>query len=475
MIRIFRHYIPRWSLLLLGLEAVAFAGAVYAGVAMRFFGGWVPEEYHAPAVLPRALLFMVVMVVSMTATGRYQRLMTDGLIGELLNVTLSFVIGLLAMSLIFYMLPDLFIGRGAFIYALGFALAAVLGVRWLFFRFLLDHAMLKRRVLVFGAGRLASLVTPQCNHVSSVHRPGDYVVVGYWPVTGGEVRVAPERLVQEEVSLAQFVRSQGVDEIILAVDDPAYPLPITELLDCKVSGIRILEIAGFIEQQERRINMAALRPDWWLFNSEGVYHGTLRDMEKRAFDLLLSLAMLLLCWPLMLLAVIAIRLDSPGPVFYRQQRVGFGGRVFLLTKFRSMRADAEGDGIARWSGRDDDRITRVGRVIRYTRIDELPQLFNVLKGEMSLVGPRPERPEFVSVLQERIPYFAERLRVKPGITGWAQICYGYGASEQDAVEKLKYDLYYVKNHTLFFDLLVLIQSVEVVMFGRGARGPLVTP
>ncbi|MBF0283299.1 MAG: TIGR03013 family PEP-CTERM/XrtA system glycosyltransferase [Magnetococcales bacterium] len=466
MIRIFRHYMPRWSLLLVVLEALSFIGAVYAGVGLRFLGQTIPGDMNEfTELLPRALTFMLVMVISMTATGRYQRLMEDGITGEALRVATSVILGLLAMAFVFYALPDLFLGRGALGYALLCAILAVILLRWFFFAFLLDQQALHRRILVFGAGeRAAMLLRPGA---AEIHEE----VVGFWPAPGEALAIPPERVIQSDIPLRDFIEERQINEIILASTPPAAPGIMAQLLDAKAHGIIVTDLAGFYERELCLIHMEAITPEWWVLYSEGLHANVLREVTKKIFDIGVSLLLLFALWPLMFLTALAIRLEDGGPVIFRQPRVGYGGRIFEVMKFRSMRRDAEGDGVPRWASENDARITRVGRFIRKARLDELPQLFNVLRGEMSLVGPRPERPEFVQMLSQRIPYYSERLRVKPGVTGWAQISYGYGASENDACEKLKYDLYYVKNHGLFLDLMVLVQSLEVVLFGGDAPGP----
>jgi sugar transferase (PEP-CTERM system associated) len=246
--------------------------------------------------------------------------------------------------------------------------------------------------------------------------------------------------------------------------------PLDELLDCKLNGIEVVDELRFLERESGTLNIRSLSPGWLVF-SDGFSFSPLRDLLERGFDLLASALLLVLSAPLMVLAVVAIKLEEGlrAPLIYSQERVGFGGRVFRVHKFRSMRVDAEKDGKAVWAQKNDNRVTRVGQFIRNTRIDELPQIFNVLKGEMSFVGPRPERPQFVEQLAQQIPFYRERHRVKPGITGWAQLCYPYGASMQDAEEKLKYDLYYIKNHSLLFDLYILVRTVEVILLGNGVR------
>jgi sugar transferase (PEP-CTERM system associated) len=245
-------------------------------------------------------------------------------------------------------------------------------------------------------------------------------------------------------------------------------MPLRQLLDCKLSGIKVYDLNTHFEKTLGQIRIDYLNASWLIFG-DGFNQGALRTFVKRAFDIVSATLLLVLAAPVMLLTALAIRLESPGPVFYRQERVGLNGRTFSVIKFRSMRDDAEKDGTPRWASADDDRVTRVGALIRRVRIDELPQFLNVLKGEMSLVGPRPERPYFVEQLTQKIPFFAVRHSVKPGVTGWAQVRYAYGATVEDSQEKLQYDLYYVKNHTLFLDLVVLFETVGVVLTGKGAR------
>lgn len=241
-----------------------------------------------------------------------------------------------------------------------------------------------------------------------------------------------------------------------------------QLLACRLQGTPVLDLAGFYERTKGQVPTESLKASWLVYG-HGFVQGSIRTVAKRAFDITCSAMLLALASPVMLLTALLIKLDSPGPVIYRQERVGLRGRPFLCLKFRSMRTDAEKDGVARWAVQNDARVTRVGAFIRKCRIDELPQLISVLKGEMSLVGPRPERPSFVAQLREQIPFYDIRHSVKPGVTGWAQVRYSYGASVEDARRKHEYDLYYVKNNSLFLDLLVLIETVSVVLFREGAQ------
>ena len=247
-------------------------------------------------------------------------------------------------------------------------------------------------------------------------------------------------------------------------------LPLESLMDCRLSGINVCDVQQFIEREACKVDVDLLRPSWMVF-SDGFIMSTWRGWTKRGLDLTASALLLAIAWPVMLLTAFFIGLESnfKGSIFYRQTRTGFDGKNFDVIKFRSMSVDTETPGQAVWATEHDSRATRVGHFIRNTRIDELPQLFNVFKGDMSFVGPRPERPVFVEDLIEKIPFYNQRHRVKPGITGWAQLCYPYGASVEDSKEKLQYDLYYLKNHSILLDLIILLQTVEVVLIGEGAR------
>jgi sugar transferase (PEP-CTERM system associated) len=276
-------------------------------------------------------------------------------------------------------------------------------------------------------------------------------------------------LLGECTALRSLVEQYRVDEIVVGVRDRRNGhFPTSRLLECKLDGVSIVDLPTFFERETGYVQLNSLSASWMIF-SEGFSKTGIKKVLKRVFDLSVSVAMLVATLPVMLAAALAIWFETGYPIFYRQKRVGESGRVFEILKFRSMRVEAEHDGVPRWAKKDDDRVTRVGRFLRIVRIDELPQLINVLRGNMSFVGPRPERPPFVSELSRKVPFYASRHSVKPGITGWAQIRYPYGASVDDAVNKLQFDLYYVKNHSLFLDLVILLQTAQVVLFGEGAR------
>lgn len=331
---------------------------------------------------------------------------------------------------------------------------------------LADLDVFKRHVLVLGTGRKAARIEALARERSHRH----FVAVGYLCCGRESTRVPaaqPATIDCGPNAIARRARELRATEIVVAADDRR-GLPLSELLQCRAAGIRVVDYLDFIERETKTVDLAALQPGWLIF-SDGFKGSRPAKACKRCFDVVLSLAVLLFALPLMLLTAVLIVLDSPGPVLYRQERVGLGGRIFVLFKFRSMRVDAEKDGAPRWALTADPRVTRVGSIIRKLRIDELPQLLNVLRGEMSFVGPRPERPAFVADLTKQLPFYAERHCVKPGITGWAQINFPYGASLDDARKKLSYDLYYVKNHGLFLDMLIVLHTIRVILWADGAR------
>lgn len=459
--RIFRHYIHLPIAVLALFEALAFLSIAYVAVYLPH--GELPQRLGP--IWPRALLFTAVVMLCLIATGLYSIRLRASYFGTLVRIGTSILAAVAITALIFYFVPQLHLGRGvmAIFAVLAFVAAAV--IRFVFLK-VVDESLFKRRVLVFGCGR-------QAMSISQLRRRSDqrgFFIVGYVVPEGDRIVVPLERVVDPGPSLLEFGRAQSVDEIVVAMDDRRRAFPVQELLECRLSGIEVVDLVTFLERETGKVRLDVLNPSWIIF-SDGFRRDPLRLASERAFDLLASVSMLLVAWPVMLVTAIAIKLEDgwSAPMLYRQTRVGFEGRHFDVLKFRSMQIDAEPDGQARWAQQDDKRVTCVGAVIRKVRLDELPQILNVLKGDMSFVGPRPERPEFVEELNQKIPYYRERHCVKPGITGWAQLCYPYGSSAHDATEKLQYDLYYVKNHSLMFDVMILLQTAEVILWGKGGR------
>jgi sugar transferase (PEP-CTERM system associated) len=457
-IRIFGHYWQLGLVLLWVFESVVIFGSSVA--ALR----WLGTGEHPIMWVQSGVLAGCVMVAAI-AMGLFSRRLRDRTAGVVLRIVVSVAAGAVVGALLLYATPD---HRPTWTEILGFGAIGLfsLTIIRLVAHGLIDEDILKRRVLVYGAGNNAARIV-------ALRRRNDqrgFKIIGFVPVRPEDRLVPAERLIETGQPLSTIAAELEIDEIVVAMDDRRQQFPLKELLDCRLAGLEVIELASFLERETGKVYLDILIPSWMIF-STGFRRDVIRRFSERAFDMLASFALLLVTLPIMLLTILAIKLEEglKAPIFYGQPRVGFAGRVFKVWKFRSMRPDAEKDGRARWATANDDRVTRVGRFIRKVRIDELPQLFNVFSGKMSFVGPRPERPEFVGQLAESIPYYGVRHAVKPGITGWAQLCYPYGASEQDAVEKLQYDLYYVKNHSLVFDFLILLQTVEVILFGKGAR------
>ena len=464
-IRIFQHYWHLHLALLAVIEGVIFFFAPYAAATLRFSSQSHAEEMLGP-MLPRGLVFAGVLFVSLAAMGLYNSRQRSRLAGLIARVAASVLGGGMFITILFYIFPTLHIGRGALLLSLAIAFGGSVVAR-VVFDTMVDEEIFKRRVLVYGAGRRAV-------SIARLRRRSDrrgFAVVGYVPAEGDEdAEVPPAEKLPTHVDLLTLCEQHRVDEIVVAMDDRRRRFPMEQLLECRLEGVEILELVSFLERETGKVRLDILNPSWMIF-SEGFRQGRIHDTLERLFDVIASLLLLSLAAPIMIATALAIKITE-GPrasIFYRQVRVGQYGRPFRLLKFRSMREDAEKDGKPQWAQKNDSRVTAIGAFTRLTRIDELPQILNVLRGEMSFVGPRPERPEFVEQLEERIPYYRERHTIKPGITGWAQLCYPYGSSEQDATEKLQYDLFYVKNHSLLFYLAILVQTVEVIVWRKGAR------
>jgi len=465
-VRVFRQYVHTPFLMLAGVEAGIFMLSVYAGAYLRFFGVAHAVRESIGPLLPRALAYAAIMLLSMLALGLYQPRMRESSPAVLLRLGAAFALGGIAMTLLFYLIPTLYLGRGALALA-GIMAFFVVGTVRPVFMHTVDENPFRNRLLVLGAGVKAASMMQWLRRRSDQR---DFRIVGFVPTEGDGEGIEAARRIKVGEGLWDYCRTNQIDEVVVAMDERRSAFPTDQLLQCKMGGVRVTDVASFFERETGKVKLDLLYPSWMIF-SDGYQAGVAQAYLKRTFDILVSLLLLALTWPVMLAVALAIRVESgrAAPVLFRQERVGQQGRIFHMLKFRSMVVDAESDGQARWAEQNDMRITRVGRFIRKYRLDELPQVFNVLRGDMSFVGPRPERQVFVDRLAAVLPYYVERHRVKPGITGWAQLHYPYGASEADAREKLQYDLYYVKNYTLLLDLAILLQTVEVVLFGKGSR------
>ena len=368
------------------------------------------------------------------------------------------------LAALYFVLPSLIIGNGIFVSSLFVFLVAILAWR-VAFNHLFGRLRLEERVLVVGTGDTARKVARQ---ILDQHDFA-YRIVGFIDDDASRIgeRIVNPGIVGTPADIDRLVATHQIDRIVVGLADRRGKLPIQELLRAKMSGVRVEDATTTYERVTGKILIDDLRPSWLIF-SDGFRVSRLTRLMKRTIDLTLSLVLAILSLPFMLLTALAIWLEDGRPILYRQERVGENGRTFVLSKFRSMRKDAEKSGTPLWAKDGDDRITRVGGIIRKTRLDELPQLWNVIRGAMSFVGPRPERPYFVDELSKAIPFYQQRHAVKPGITGWAQVKYRYGSSLEDATEKLRYDLYYIKHLSVFFDLTIVFDTVKVVLFRKGA-------
>ena len=457
MIRVFNHYLPLRIVLLSLLEAMVLFQLMVLGLEIRLL------DRALPIPLLEAGMFTGIMLFMMTGLGLYDS-HTEPFRIMVQRVAVAYVLTLVLMEFAISMLPEPHLGHQTFAIASLFAASGVLLIRFVFFR-ITDVGLPKRRVLVVGNGHEAEEVIRFLNE-GSHGRTIEYA--GLYPLTSDR-ESSPEDQLAARQQILRTVQDLRVSEMVVAVRERrGGVMPLRELLECKLRGIKVMDLVSFYEREKGLLKVDNLRASWLIFGS-GFNQGATRDVVKRIFDIVVSLMLLVATLPILLVAVLAILLETGRPILYRQERVGQGGKVFTIYKLRSMTQDAEKDGKPRWAGANDSRITRVGRCLRRSRIDELPQLYNVLRGDMSFVGPRPERPYFVQQLLEDIPYYDIRHSVKPGITGWSQVRYPYGASVEDALGKLQYDLYYVKNHSLFLDLLILVDTVQVVLLGKGAR------
>ncbi|RXD05038.1 TIGR03013 family PEP-CTERM/XrtA system glycosyltransferase [Sphingomonas sp. UV9] len=462
MIRLFKHYVPHTVLLLGLVDLILLIGSAEIGWVVRAHQiGMIVEPINTR--IAQLLTFAIALQVSLVAVGAYGVASFLSLRFAAARLAVALALGVIFLSLIFFLVPALTFWRSNLLYSTVIATVLLVTVRALLGK-TLGGETFKRRIIVLGAGKRAAQI------LDLSRRPGiNFIVAGF--VWMGEANpVVPDAMPRGDIpNLAAHIVDQNASEVILALDERRNALPMKDLLRVRTTGVQVSEISSFLERETGRIDLKSVNPSWLIFSDGFASSRMLSSVFKRAFDIVASGLLLAITLPIILLTAIAIKLESKGPAFYRQRRVGLYHEGFDILKLRSMRQDAEVAGTAVWAAEDDPRITRIGRFIRKVRIDELPQTWTVLKGEMSFVGPRPERPQFVEQLEQQLPFYAERHMVKPGITGWAQINYPYGASIEDARHKLEYDLYYAKNYSPFLDMLILLQTIRVVLWPAGAR------
>ena len=462
MIRLFKHYVPH-AVLLLGLcdLALLFAAAEIAWIWRLREIGSSPDPLSTRWV--ELSVYTVGVELALVAVGVYGADALASLRFATARLLVAVSLGVLGLSALFFLVPGLGFWRSNLLYAMAVSMLLLVGVRVLLGKTLGGEAF-KRRIVVLGAGPSAGRIRELGRREAAGFVPVQFVAMNDGPPVVEEAvnRAAIDNLAEHMVLL-------NASEVVLAMEERRNSLPLGDLVRIKTTGLHVSDISTFLERETGRVDLDSLNPSWLIF-SDGFSSGrTVSAAAKRVFDVVVSAALLALTAPVIALFAVAVKLESRGPAFFRQRRVGLYGEPFTIIKLRSMAADAEKDGRAVWAAHRDPRVTRVGKLIRATRIDELPQTVSVLRGEMSFVGPRPERPEFVEGLAEKLKYYGERHMVKPGITGWAQINYPYGASLDDARNKLEYDLYYAKNYSPFLDLLILLQTVRVILWPEGVR------
>ena len=461
MIRLFKHYIPHAVILLglLDLALLVFAGELAWQLRAHQIGMSIGP--FAERALPLVGSASVVWL-AMIAVGVYGPYALRSLRFASARLLVSISLGILALVAIDFVVQTEAFWRSTLFYGMFFAIAMMVFDRLLLNSFLGSSAF-RRRVMVLGAGDRAQRLRELGDSPES-----GFVIVSYIAMNDGE-RVVEEAIARDAIhELGRFVENLGVSEVVLALQERRNALPLKDLLRIKTKGVHVNDFSSFLERETGRVDLDTVNPSWLIFSDGFSSSRMFSSVAKRVFDIVASSLLLLLTFPIIALFAILVKIDSKGPAFFRQKRVGLYGESFNVIKLRSMRTDAEKNG-AKWAEENDPRVTRIGKLIRKVRIDELPQTWSVLKGQMSFVGPRPEVPTFVEDLEEHLPFYAERHMVKPGITGWAQINYPYGASIEDSRKKLEYDLYYAKNYTPFLDLVILLQTVRVILWPEGAR------
>jgi sugar transferase (PEP-CTERM system associated) len=461
MFRLFKHYIPHAVLILGMLDFVLLFSAAETGWIIRAHQIGMHVDEMSNRIMP-LFTFAAALQLAMVAVGVYgiDSLLSLRFASARLLVAIS--LGVILISIINFALPESTLWRSNSLYAMVLGFAALFSARALLGKVLGSEGF-RRRVLVLGAGPRAARIRKLATEKGS-----GFQVVGHVDMNDCK-SIIPTAINRSHIdSLPEHVTLLNASEVVLALEERRKALPLDDLIRVRTTGVHVNELSSFLERETGRVDLDTVNPSWLIF-SDGFSSGRrLSSFAKRVFDIIVSLTLLLLTAPIVIFTAIAIRLESKGDAFYRQTRVGLFNQPFNVIKLRSMRNDAEVAG-AVWAQENDPRVTRIGKIIRKLRIDELPQAWNVLKGDMSFVGPRPERPTFVEDLETKLKYYAERHMVKPGITGWAQVNYPYGASLEDARHKLEYDLYYAKNYTPFLDVLIILQTLRVILWSDGAR------
>jgi sugar transferase (PEP-CTERM system associated) len=467
MLRLFKQYYPiRNVFFIIGEGLFIFTSVLFASWIVIGFDSFAVDKL----LWLKALLIAFFCFICLYYNDLYDLKITHNYIE--LGIRLLQALGAAAifLALIYLIFPYLIIGRGIFLISTVFIIIFVVAWR-VGYSVVLGRGMFDRKVIVMGSGDIAKKIIHEIEEKKDCGYSIKVVVsenkdTSIENSSGYKVEDAIYR--SKYQGLCQISKETEANIIVVAIEEKRGKFPTSELLACRVDGIQILDGNSFYEMLTGKLIVKQINPGWLIFSS-GFKKSRLRRLFKRVGDVALSLIMLIALSPLIILVALLIKLDSKGPVIFSQSRVGENRTNYKVHKFRSMVADAEKQTGPVWADAEDPRVTRIGKIIRTLRIDEVPQLWNVLKGEMSFVGPRPERLFFVEELAKQIPYYSERFSVKPGVTGWAQVCYPYGASVEDAIEKLNYDLFYIKNMSIFMDIMIIFRTVKIVLFGKGAR------
>ncbi len=466
MIRVFNQYVSAKSFLLMAVEALLIVLSLICAVKLRFWNN--PTEALFYLALPdfavQAAIVVFVCVACFYYNDLYDLSTGHSAVERVLRVEQSLGAASLLLGLLYFMFPSLLLGRGVFI--IGMALVTALVI---LSRKLLDKAWQLtapiQRVVILGTGQLALELARELTRRGDLSMKLEGFVGG---AGSRDEKIFGFPVLGPTSEMEAIAKERAVSRIIVAMEDRRGTLPTRELVTLRVQGVRVEDAASALSGLTGRVSLRAVKPSWFVF-SEGFHRSKWIDLLKRALDLAAGVIGLAASMPIMIMVGLVVRLESKGPIIFRQTRVGRMGKCFEVLKFRSMSDDAEKANGAQWAKENDPRVTRIGRFLRKYRLDELPQFVNVIRGEMSFVGPRPERPFFVEELRKTIPYYDERHSVRPGLTGWAQVQYAYGSSIEDAFNKLEYDLFYLQNMSLTFDLAIIFQTIRIVLGARGSR------
>ena len=468
MLRIFKQYYPiRNIFFIIGEGLFISASVLFASWIVIGYNSFIIDEW----LWLKALLVAFFCFLSLYYNDLYDLRVTDSIQELIIRLLQALGGAAIFLAVVYVLFPQLIIGRGIFLISTAFTIVFVVSWR-IGYTIVLNQGLFNQKIVIVGSGELAKNIIDEIQNKKDCGYTIEAVISdgnkNSFAQSGTKIQVNDVTLENDCRGLCEIGKTLEIDKIVMAIEEKRGKFPLDELLSCRVCGIEILEGLAFYEMLTGKLIVEQINPGWLIF-SKGFHKSWARRFIKRTGDILLSSIMLALLLPLIFLIALMIKLESRGLIIFSQERIGQDRKPYKVHKFRSMVSDAEIITGPTWAEDDDPRITRIGKIIRKLRFDELPQLWDVLKGDMSFVGPRPEREYFIEQLEKLIPYYGQRFTVKPGITGWAQISYGYGASVEDAIEKLNYDLFYIKNMSIFMDIMIIIRTVKIVLSSKGAR------